>query len=216
MKRLQRGILIALEGIDGSGKSTLARALETAFKSYGIPVTLTKQPGATTLGKEIRNAVQSAQYEITPLAETLLFAADRAQHIVQVVKPALERSELVISDRMADSTRAYQGFGRNIDKKRLEDVTEWVMQGVTPDVTLYLVLDVDHAIQRIQNRKMNLTRFEKLDRSFYERLVYGFESIYKGREDVIRLDALSDEHSLAKTAFNELTKRLIDTGLLLP
>ena len=116
MECLSGGFLIALEGIDGSGKSTLASNLGRLLQENGIPVLLTKEPGGTLLGVEVRRIVQRSPHAISPIAEAFLFAADRAQHIAQVIKPALADGQVVISDRMADSTRAYAGlwpwFGR--------------------------------------------------------------------------------------------------------
>ncbi len=197
MKRLQRGILIALEGIDGSGKTTLAKGLQTAFEALGLPVLLTKEPGSTALGKEIRKVVQSASYSILPLSEMLLFSADRAQHLAERVKPALDKGYLVISDRMADSSRAYQGYGRHVDREKLEQLIEWTMQGIKPDITLYLILDSQTAWQRITSRKDRLTRFEKLDLTFYDNVIKGFEAIFAERDDVIRIDASQDSEVVA-------------------
>ena len=99
--------------------------------------------------------------------EFLLYSADRAQHIVDVVKPALDKRTIVISDRMADSSRAYQGYGRGLDHAMIESVTAWVMQGIKPDLTIYLALDVQTAIDRIHIRKQELTRIESEKRGVF-------------------------------------------------
>src|ERR1700730_16197149 len=131
---MNKGMLIVIEGIDGAGKSTLAKSLADILTTQGNTVLLTKEPGGSQLGKQLRTILQNQPIPITPIAEYLLFAADRAQHIEQVVKPALERGAIVISDRMGDSSLAYQGYGRGIDKNNIRTVNQWAMQGLTPDL----------------------------------------------------------------------------------
>src|SRR3990167_1766176 len=160
MKKLSRGALIVLEGLDGSGKTTLAKLLAQRMEVAGYPVVLTKEPGATTFGSEIRKILNFAEFPIVPRAELFLYAADRAQHIAEIVKPALVTSKLVISDRMADSTRAYQGFGRNLDKDMIESIINLALDGVKPDLIFYCVVDVDTA-QKRSAKRAKLSRFER-------------------------------------------------------
>src|SRR3972149_5899470 len=124
-------MLITLEGIDGSGKSTLAKKMADTLHN----VVLTKEPGGSALGKKLREILQMQPVPITPIAEFLLFAADRAQHFDEVVIPALEQNKIVISDRMADSSLVYQGYGRGINMENIKLVNKWVMQDITPDIT---------------------------------------------------------------------------------
>lgn len=202
MKRLQHGILIALEGFDGSGKSTLAKNLCARLQAEGLPVLLTYEPGDTPVGTEIRKILQDNRKTMVPKTEFLLYSADRAQHIADVVRPALERGMIVISDRMADSSRAYQGYGRGLDLKEIEAVTAWAMNGIKPDLTFYLALDVQTALERIYARKEELTRIESEKRAFFEAVINGFEKIFAGRSDVVRLDAREDRDAVAHRAFD--------------
>ena len=134
---LQSGLLITIEGIDGSGKSTLAKNL-TTYLQREYETVLTKEPGGSALGKQLRTLLQTQPVPITPLAEYLLFAADRAQHFHEVIIPNLKKGRIIISDRMADSSIVYQGYGRGLDREKIKYVNQWAMQGVQPDITFYV------------------------------------------------------------------------------
>lgn len=197
------GTLIVLEGIDGCGKSTLAKNLATVLSSAGFDTVLTKEPGGSPLGKTTRTLTQTHPVAIGPLAEYLLFAADRAQHFDQIIIPALKRGAIVISDRMADSSLVYQGDGRGLDKKMIAAVNQWAMQSITPDITLYIQIDIATAQNRLASRK-SFTVFEKEKESFTQRVFQGFESLYTNRQDVITLDGTQSIEQLLKNAYNQL------------
>lgn len=204
MKQKQQGFLIALEGIDGAGKTTLARHLASKLEQLHIPVILTKEPGATPLGMQLRTTLAERSFPLDSMAEFLLFSADRAQHIKDVVKPALVKGITVISDRMSDSSRAYQGFGRGLDMTMIEQVTRWVMQGIKPDITFYIALDPALAWERIQARGHTVTVFEQEQRFFFDRVIKGFETIFAHRDDVVRMDGLLSPEELAAQALQKL------------
>lgn len=212
MKHLNNGFLLTIEGIDGSGKSTLAAKLRDYYQAQGLPLVFTREPGDTPLGKDIRSILHSNRLTMDGLAEFLLFSADRAQHVAHVIKPALAQKSLIICDRMADSSRAYQGYGRGLDMKMLETVTSWVMDGVKPDCTLYVALDIETAMQRLYARHEELTRMEQQPREFYEAVIHGFETIFKGRSDVIRIDAsrpIDEVFAAALAALDPIIKKVI-------
>ena len=200
----QSGLLIAIEGIDGSGKSTLARNLHTALLGQGLPCMLTKQPGGTPLGTHIRQLLQYRESPITPTAEYLLFAADRAQHMKDVVMPALNQNQLVISDRMGDSSLVYQGYGRGIDINMIQCINRWAMHDRLPDVTVYVRLDPTQARERIIARNMAQTAFEKEPDTFVEKLINGFEALYNGKDNVITIDATLPPHELTQKTITAL------------
>ena len=160
-KTLYPGKLIALEGIDGSGKSTLSKQLDRTLHAHGIKTLLTKEPGATDIGKNIRMLITSEHTSLNQRAEFLLFAADRAQHFSEVVIPALHEGYVVISDRMADSSLAYQGFGGQLDCNMIEQVNQWAMQEISPDLVVYLRLSRQQAQERISQRQEKKTPFEQ-------------------------------------------------------
>ena len=140
------GLFITFEGGDGSGKSTQAARLAEWLEAAGRTVVQTREPGGTELGVEIRHLVQHRRGDVAPRAEALLYAADRAHHIATLVRPALERGEVVIQDRYLDSSVAYQGAGRELDATQIRDLSLWAVEGLLPDLTV--LLDVDPAIGR--------------------------------------------------------------------
>lgn len=195
------GMLISVEGIDGSGKSTLVRHLVMQLQTHGYLVVATKEPGGSLLGKRLRDIVQQQPVALMARAEYLLFAADRAQHMEEVVKPAMHAGAIVISDRMADSSLAYQGYGRGEDLEMINMINAWAMQGRKPDLTFYMKINPQEAINRLKKRTM-LTAFEKEHTGFVQRLIKGFDAIFRDRTNVITLDATLPPKELSDIATN--------------
>ena len=146
------GTFITFEGIDGSGKSTQLRLLNNFLRTRGCNVLLTREPGGTKLGLRLREALLDALEEVDPLTELLVFAADRAQHVRRVLIPALERSEVVISDRYADATVAYQGAGRGFNPELISQIVQLATGGLKPDLTLLFDLPIGDATTRTTRR----------------------------------------------------------------
>jgi dTMP kinase len=188
MHKLQKGILIAIEGIDGSGKSSLAKNLYQELLNQKYLVLLTKEPGGTPLGLQLRTIVQEKKVAVCPKAEFMLFAADRAQHFYELIVPALTHNKIVISDRMADSSLVYQGYGRGLDMNAINAVNNFVMNSIKPDITVYVKVPLAVATERIMKRNLELTSFEKEKEDFVSKLANGFDQLYKNREDVIIVD----------------------------
>ncbi|TET06194.1 dTMP kinase [Candidatus Dependentiae bacterium] len=205
MKLLRQGILIAIEGVDGSGKSTLARNLYLKFISQNIPTLLTKEPGATSLGKRLRSLLHKKPVALCPKTEYLLFAADRAQHSTEVVMPALQKNKIVISDRMGDSSIIYQGYAQGLDIKMIEIINNWTMNGKFPDLVFYVRLSAAQAIKRIKLRNKKLTSFEKEGKPFTQTLVDGFDWLFKNRSNVICLDGRNSPEIITEQAFNNFS-----------
>jgi len=216
MQQLKRGILIAIEGIDGCGKSTLARALHAACHEYGITTMLTKEPGGSALGKQLRDILQKQDSPLEPKAEYLLFAADRAEHFTKIIIPALRNNQLIISDRMGDSSIAYQGYGRGLDIHMIEHVNTWTMNHIKPDLILYITIDPLIAQERIRTRNEALTRFEQEDTAFIHRLAHGFDTLFKNRKEVITLDGTHSVQQLTQTAFTAIIAWLHSQQLIIP
>lgn len=186
MKSLKHGILVAIEGVDGSGKSTLANNLFNYYSVYYTTM-LTKEPGGSPLGAFLRSHLQQQSIATCAEAEFLLFAADRAQHFHERIIPALESNSLVISDRLADSSRAYQGYARGLNGAMIETVNAWVMKNIQPILTVYVKVDWQKAVERLRLRNQSLTSFEK-DQEFFQKIIQGFDTLYKGRTDVLVID----------------------------
>ncbi|MCK4264973.1 dTMP kinase [Candidatus Babeliales bacterium] len=202
------GFLISIEGIDGSGKSTLAQSLAKALMEDNHPVILTKEPGQTRLGKKIRNILQQEKNLVCDKAEFLLFAADRAQHFEEVIIPGLKKSKIIISDRMADSSLAYQGYGRELNIELIKKINSWCMNSITPDLTLYVDIDEKTALERIFRRKQLLTAFEKESITFWKRVKAGFEEIFKGKNNVIKINGLQSQEEVFNEAYSSIIKAL--------
>ncbi len=151
----ETGVFVALEGGEGSGKSTQAALLVTWLESLGHNVLLTREPGGTDVGKILRHIVLDNETgELSPRTEVLLYAADKAEHVDEIVLPALAEGAVVLTDRYVDSTLAYQGAGRHLDISEVEHVARWATSSLRPHLTV--VLDIDPAVGH--------TRFEGADR----------------------------------------------------
>ncbi|MDI6799599.1 MAG: dTMP kinase [Actinomycetota bacterium] len=170
---MHRGTFITLEGIEGSGKTTQLGLLEEFLKSKGFDVLATREPGGTRIGNKIRDIILSEDSaELNDRAEVLLCLASRAQHIAEVVAPALEEGKIVISDRYVDSTIAYQGFGRGLSLEKLLDMNRWTTQDLNPHLTIVLNLPLEEGLGRA--RAKGADRFEGESLEFHGRVQDGF------------------------------------------
>ncbi|MBL8205659.1 MAG: dTMP kinase [Blastocatellia bacterium] len=181
---MTRGKLITFEGIDGCGKTTQLRMLERILTGRNIPFVSTREPGGTDLGKMIRAALLNVSpHSVDPLAELLLYAADRAQHVREFIAPNLAKGILVLSDRFYDATTAYQGYGRGFDLTLINQLNNLATGGLKPDVTLLFDLDVATGMERIHRRSGDAAdnttdaQADRLDREpleFHERVRNGY------------------------------------------
>jgi dTMP kinase len=167
------GKFISLEGCEGCGKSTQAALLKSGLEGLGCTVVMTREPGGTPTGEMIRDILQhhASGEDISPLAEVMLFAASRAQHVANVIRPALKRGEWVICDRFVDSSFAYQAGGRGIDIEQVVAVNEIALEGTWPDCTLWFDLPVEVSSARVADRGAAPDRFEAEALSFHKRVV---------------------------------------------
>ena len=174
------GRFITFEGPDGSGKSTQAARLAESLRARGLDVVLTREPGGTPLGERVRGVLldHDGGPAHTARADALLFNAARAQHVDDVIEPALARGAVVVCDRYADSTVAYQGYGSGLPVDRLREIGAFATRGVTPDLTLLLDLSVEAGLaRRFAGAPEGVTRFESpdaFDAAFHERVRAGF------------------------------------------
>ena len=213
MPQLNRGVLIAIEGIDGSGKTVLAQNLYNTFTDKTFDVILTKEPGGSDLGKPIRNLLQEQPISIEPKAEYLLYAADRAQHFQQIIIPALAQNRLIISDRLGDSSIAYQGYGRGIDIGMITTINQWAMNDIEPDIICYVQIDAQTARTRLQKRE-KLSAFDQKPLAFFQKLIEGFETIFKKKKNVITLDGSQSPAVVSQHAMEEIFKWLQKNNLI--
>jgi len=184
--RSGRGLLITLEGIEGCGKSTQARLLANRLRAEKRTVTLTSEPGGTSLGRAVRAALLTPGRRVVPLAEWLLFEADRAQHVSEVVVPALTRGNVVVSDRFSDSSRAYQGFARAIGLEEVDRVDAVATGGLKPDLTIVLDLPVREGLAR-RRRSGGLNRIDREREKFHQKIRDAFLVLAMREPDRIKV-----------------------------
>ena len=170
----ERGCFIAFEGMEGSGKSTHLRRTAEALRARQLEVVETREPGGTPLGRELRNLVMHRLDLVpAPLTELLLYLADRAQHLAEVIQPALARGAVVLTDRFSASTIAYQGFARRLDLDTVSRIDALVRRGVAPHCTVLLDCPAEVGLQRAQG----VDRFHTEQQEFHERVRGGFLSL---------------------------------------
>jgi len=166
-------LFITFEGGEGCGKSVQARALYRRLSKLAIPTVLTHEPGSTSLGKKLGRWLKWAEgTDISPLTELLLFNASRAQLLNEVIQPNLEAGKVVICDRYADSTTAYQSYGRGLDLEMVKAINNAATQGLKPDLTVLLDISAEEGLARIKARRRD--RFEQEDVAFHQRVRDGY------------------------------------------
>jgi len=204
-----RGKFITFEGPEGSGKTTQAQRLVAALEQAGHKVVYAREPGGTPTGEAIRDILQhdKAGGPISPEAEVLLFAASRAQLIRQVIRPALERGAWVVCDRFADSTTAYQGYGRGLALDQVLAINAFAVAGTAPDLTILLDLPVSDGFARLQQRGGARDRIEREALDFHERVRQGYLELARFEPERWRVvSAAADAEAVAA----EVWKRVHD------
>ena len=206
---------ITFEGGDGSGKTTQIRSLENSLARQGRACVLTREPGGTSLGKLIRQVLlQVGDHEIASSTELFLYLADRAQHVNEIILPALNGGKLVLCDRFTDSTLAYQGYGRRIDLRLLRQLNDVADGGVRPDLTFLLDCPVALGLARTAQRQVKAgqpqeDRFEREKLEFHERVRAGFLELARAEPDRFRV---VDASRSAEEVSSEIQK-IIDREL---
>lgn len=184
------GTFITFEGMDGCGKSTQMRLLASVLRLRGAEVVTTREPGGTPLGLRLREALLDTQEQVDPLAELLLYAADRAQHVRTLLRPALETDHIVLSDRYADATVAYQGAGRGFSPTLVAEVVALATGGLKPDLTLIFDLPVEESRERASRRTRHGRAGDRLDSEeigFHARVRDAYLQIAQGEPERVRI-----------------------------
>ena len=183
------GAFITFEGIDGCGKSTQLRLLASELRVRRLDVVTTREPGGTPLGQKLRAALLDVQEQVDPLAELLVFAADRAQHVRSLLRPSLAANKIVLSDRYADATVAYQGSGRGFQPELIQEIVQLATEGLQPDLTLLFDLSVAESAVRTRKRvaARHSDRLDSEDAAFHTRVRDAYVAIAKANPDRLRL-----------------------------
>ena len=206
-----RGFFITVEGVEGSGKSTHCRLLGQWLSARGLEVVLTSEPDGTPLGSAIRGLFDQDGATPTPLTQTFLFLAARQQHVAQVIRPALARGAVVVSDRYADATLAYQGFGGGMELETIRDLNALATGGVMPDLTILLDLDPTEGMRRISDRALDA--FEKMDLDFHRRVREGYLEIARAEKNrIVVLGAAQPKDALHAAVVRAVEGLLLKQG----
>lgn len=202
---MQQGLFITFEGIDGVGKTTQAVQLKKSLEVQGKEVLHTFEPGGTQLGQQIRALLLNPEHEnIQSMTEILLYAADRAQHVYEVIRPALAEGKIVLCERYVDSSVAYQGYGLRLDINAIKDVNQWATGGLVPDLTIYFDADPLYSLTKTDG-----DRIEQRTIEYYNRVRNGFLEIAENEpERVIVISALGTRQEVADRVEQVLKGRL--------
>ena len=208
-----KGKFIVIEGIDGSGKTTQINQLSkwligTDLIPENNKLVITREPGGTKLGKAIRSLLldTSSENNLDSITELLLYAADRAQHVNEIIRPSLNKGDWVISDRFCGSTVAYQGYGRKLDIKLIKDLETIATQGISPDITFLLDIPVEESIKRRLHTKDD--RMEKEGKEFLSKVSFGFKTLseqYKWK----KISAMNSQEKIISEIQSEIKKLTI-------
>jgi len=212
------GFLITFEGVEGSGKTTQIRLLEKRLTNKGYHCTVTREPGGSPVGDQIRKILLSSDTkELTPLGELFLYEAARIQHVAHVIGPALRKGRIVLCDRFCDATLAYQGYARGLDLRMVEDLNRLASQAITPDLTLLLdcpvALGLKRASHRINAKKPALRedRFEREALAFHQRVRDAYLRIARENPDRTRVvDSSSGKSETHRVVCDIVETRLHD------
>ncbi len=186
---MEKGLFITFEGADGCGKTTQIKLLDEYLRSKGYKTLLTREPGSKGLGEKLREILLNYDGEVSPVAESFLFLADRAQHVDCIIKPALENGIIVLCDRHTDSTLAYQGYGRGLDLDEIRKLNKIATSGLKPDLTIVLDVDIETSQARVGAEK---DRMESAGIEFFQRVRNGFLEIAKQEPERVKVISSAD------------------------
>jgi len=213
-QRASRGVFITFEGTEGSGKTTQCRRLARSLRAEGYQVLETREPGGTPLAETIRKLLLTSskpkdhRESITPYCESMLILAARSQHVTHVIQPALAKGIIVLCDRFFDSTLAYQGYARGLDKTFLNEAQRFITNGLQPHLTFFLDLPIQDGLSR-RKRAKEQNRLDHESLSFHQRVRRGFLALAKEHPKRIqKIDATQSPHTLA-AQIESMTEHII-------
>ncbi len=188
---MSRGKFITFEGPEGSGKTTQIELLKQYLSKKGNSVITTREPGGERIAEKIRRILLSPQFSIEPVTELFLYAASRVQHVEKVIRPAIQKGKVVLCDRFADATMAYQSYGRKIPKEVVKAINKLATSGLKPDITILLDIDPDTGLKRARNvkgfYKGSVDRIERESLAFHRRVRQGYLKLAKAEPERIKV-----------------------------
>ncbi|MEI6080169.1 MAG: dTMP kinase [bacterium] len=200
---MNRHLFITMEGIEGVGKTTQVNLLYDFLKKKGLDIVLTREPGGLPISEAIRNIL--LHKDMSPMTELLLYEAARAEHFDRIISPALDKGQTVLCDRFTDASVAYQGYGRGLDLKLIDQLNSIATRNVQPDLTFVIDLPVDLAFKRLGTRGTTPDRFEKLSHDFYEKVRNGYiEQSKKYPKRVFMIDANKTPEEIHKDIVSKI------------
>jgi dTMP kinase len=212
-----QGMFVTFEGIEGSGKSTQIALIADYLSTHGRSATLTREPGGTPIGDQIRKILlDPANTALDPKAELMLYAAGRAQHLAEVIMPELKAGRIVLCDRFSDATLAYQGYGRGLDLELIRDLDRLVTAGLRPDLTVLLDIDAAAGLSRARGRNSRggleaEARFENEHLSFHERVRQGYLDLARQEPGRYRMVDASLPPEMVQTEIRRIVDELLST-----
>ncbi|ADL11594.1 dTMP kinase [Acetohalobium arabaticum] len=202
-----KGLFITLEGPEGAGKSTQIELLNKYFSEQGYEVVQTREPGGTEIGSRIRNILLDSNLDnLEPKTELLLYAASRAQHVNEVIKPALKEGKVIICDRFSDATLAYQGYGRRLDKDLILKLNQMATGGLEPDLTFLLDIEPEEGLLRTKNEVRD--RIEREDLSFHQQVRDGYLKLAEKKSRFEVIDGSQSIENIFDNLIETLEERL--------
>jgi len=209
---MSKGIFVTLEGPDGSGKSTQIEYLKEYFQNHGIQCVFTREPGGTDIGEKLRDIIlDKDNNEMSDMTEALLYAASRAQHVSELIKPSLDAGKAVICDRYVDSSIAYQGYGRGLGES-VQKINEYAIFGCMPDITFLIEIDPKVGKHRIKAGEQDRLEREKLQ--FHDRVYEGYKEMAKLHpERIVPVDGTGSREQIREEIARHLDKLLSDRNI---
>lgn len=208
-----RGKFITVEGPDGAGKSSVVKGLKPLLEEYtNQSIIVTREPGGSVIAEEIRSLLLNPEHKkMDDRTEALLYAASRRQHVMEKILPALNEGKIVLCDRFVDSSLAYQGNARGIGIENVWKINKFAIEDLKPDITIYLEVDAETGLNRIQHVKSNRTkdRLELEEIAFHQKVQEGYEKIIQKQSSrFLRIDASLPQEDVLKNTWAKLNKRL--------
>ncbi|WP_276886609.1 dTMP kinase [Allobaculum stercoricanis] len=199
-----KGMLITFEGNDGAGKTTALESVAATLKEKGYPIVVSREPGGSVLAEKIRELILDVNNEMDAKTEAYLYAASRREHLVQTILPALQEGKLILCDRYLDSSLAYQGHGRKLGQKEIEQLNDFGLEGFRPDYTLFFSLDLETEKERMEMRG-EMNRLDLESREFHQRVRDGFTCLCQQNPQRIHvIDASQTKEEVAQATLAQV------------